>query len=260
MKILPILLYHLIGPDRPGIYPALTVDPGRFQKQMRWLKRNGYTTVRTNDWMAWRLEGKPLPSRPVLVTFDDAYADLVEYAFPVLQEIGFTAIVFVVTGEIGGYNSWDQKNGSAAIPCMSAEQIRRWSGEGIEFGAHSRTHTDLTILAGVEVEEEIEGSGRHLAEILGTIPLSFAYPSGEYNDLVRNRVEKSFQLAFTCDEGLNGLGTHPYLLRRMMIQPRDSLLDFALRVKFGWNPIERLRVRIGLRTHIRGALRMLKGS
>ena len=258
--VLPVLMYHHVGPVQPGTYPALTVAPRRFQKQMRWLKRNGYTTICTGDWLAWCLEGKPLPPRPVLLTFDDAYADLMQYAFPVLQEIGFTAIVFVVTGEIGGHNSWDQKNGSAVLRCMSVDQIRHWSAKGIEFGAHTRTHSDLTTLPDAELEEEIEGSSRNLAEILGTTPLSFAYPSGEYNGLIRSRVEKSFQVAFTCDEGLNGLGTAPHLLRRTMIQPRDSLLGFALRIKFGSNPIESLRARLRLRTRLRGLFRMLEGS
>ena len=256
-KVLPILIYHRVGPVEPGTYPALTVDPERFKNQMLWLKRNGYTTIRTGDWLAWCFEGKPLPARPVLLTFDDAYADLVEFAFPVLQENAFTATVFVVTKEIGGHNSWDQENGSATIRCMSADHIRQWSGRGIEFGAHTRTHPDLTALSESELEEEIAGSGRDMGGILGTFPLSFAYPFGAYNDAVRSCTEKFFQLAFTCDEGVNGLGTPPHLLHRTMVQPGDSLLDLALRLRFGWNPILRLRARLRLRTRMLSAAQRL---
>ena len=259
-KVLPVLMYHHVGPVQPGAYPALTVAPERFEKQMSWLKRNGYTTIRTADWLAWCLEGKSLPPKPVLLTFDDAYADLVEYAFPVLRKHDFTATVFVVTGEIGGENSWDKKSGSAAIRCMNVDEIKRWSGEGIEFGAHTRTHLDLTTLSEHELEEEIAGSGRELAVILGKIPSSFAFPFGAYNSIVQERVKKSYQLAFTSDEGLNDLTTHPHSLRRIMIQTRHSLLDFALNVEHGFNPIERLRARIGLRTRMRKVLRTLQGS
>ena len=218
-KVLPVLMYHRVGPFRTGTYPAVTVGPGRFKKQIGWLKRKGYTTVGAGDWLAYCIEGKPLPERPVLLTFDDAYEDLNEYAFPVLKENGFTATVFVVTGEVSGHNSWDQKKGYAALRCMSADQIRHWSGQGIEFGAHSRTHADLTTLSAAGLDEEIAGSGSDLTEILGTAPLSFAYPFGNYNETVRSEVEKAFPLAFTCDRGLNGLGTEPHVLRRTMVEP-----------------------------------------
>lgn len=163
---------------------------------------------------------------------------------------GFTATVYVVTGEIGGRNSWDIAK-YAALRCMSAEQIRQWSADGIEFGAHSRTHPDLTTLGVAELEAEIAGSGRDLAGILGEFPGSFAYPYGNYNDAAKSSVEKAFQLAFTCEDGLNGPGTKPPLLLRTMVRPGDTLLEFSLRVRYGFNPVERWRARIRLRTRLR---------
>jgi peptidoglycan/xylan/chitin deacetylase (PgdA/CDA1 family)/glycosyltransferase involved in cell wall biosynthesis len=258
-KTLPVLMYHRVGPDLPGTYRELTVSPGRFKEHMEWLKRNGYSTVGTGDWLAWRREGNPLPQKPVLLTFDDAYEALVEHAFPVLKEYGFTGTVFVVTGEIGGENTWDRNEGSAPIKCMSGEQIRHWSAEGIEFGAHTRTHADLTTLSGSGLEMEVAKSRDDLAAILGAAPLSFAYPFGHYNDAARCCAEKVFQLAFTCDEGLNAPCAGPALMRRTMVKPRDSRLDFALRVRFGYSPVERLRNRVRLRSRLRDALRMFKG-
>jgi peptidoglycan/xylan/chitin deacetylase (PgdA/CDA1 family)/GT2 family glycosyltransferase len=258
-KLLPVLMYHRIGPDQAGTYPSLTVNPGRFRKQMEWLKKNNYSTIGAGDWLAYCQGGKPLPQKPVLLTFDDAYEDLTEYAFPVLREYGFTAAVFVVTGEIGGDNSWDRNNGSSSIRCMSAQQIRHWSTQGIEFGAHTWTHADLTTLSGSELESEIAGSGDDLAEVLGAAPLSFAYPFGYYNEAALSCAENVFRLAFTCDEGLNTLGTGPCLLRRTMVKPQDTLIDFGLRVRFGFNPIERIRDKVRLRSRLRGMLGMLKG-
>ena len=258
-KVLSVLMYHRVGPALPGTYPELTVAPGQFQKQMEWLKCNGYKTISTGDWIAYCNEGRPLPPKPVLLTFDDAYEALVEYAFPVLRENGFTAVAFVVTGEIGGDNSWDRNNGSTSIKCMSAQQIRHWSAQGIEFGAHTRTHADLTTLSGGELELEVAGSGDDLAVILGAAPLSFAYPFGYYNAAVRGSVEKAFQLAFTCNWGLNVRGTGSCQLRRSMVQPGDSLLEFGMRVRLGSNPIERLRKIVRLRSRLRGMLRMFKG-
>jgi peptidoglycan/xylan/chitin deacetylase (PgdA/CDA1 family) len=258
-KTLPVLLYHRVGPVKLGAHSELTVDPGKFERQVRWLKRNDYRTIHTGDWLDWCLKGKPLPPKPVLLTFDDAYADLAVYAFPVLRKYGLTASVFVATGQIGGYNEWDQKDGLPRFPCMNAEQIGHWSRRGMEFGAHSRSHADLTTLSEAALEEEVSGSGRDLAGILDTKPLAFAYPYGGYNETVRRSVAKAFEFAATCDEGVNGLGTEPLLIRRTMVQRGDSILDFAFRVRFGYSPLERLRARVRLRSRLRGMLRIREG-
>ena len=257
---LPVLMYHRVGPPLPGSYPALTVSPERFRMQMDWLKRNGYTTIGAADWLGYCLEGKPLPDKPVMLTFDDAYQDLVEYAFPVLGEKAFTGTAFVVTNEVGGCNSWDEKETGAKLRCMDAEQIRHWSEQGMEFGAHSRTHADLTALSGPGLEDEIAGSGRDLAEITGGYPLSFAYPFGYYNEAVARETGKAFKLAFTCDQGLNTLGTNRVSLRRTMVQPRDTLLEFSLRVRFGFSQIERFRESVRPGRRLKGVLGMLRGS
>jgi len=241
---LPVLLYHHVGPPRPGTYPELTISPEKFERQIRWLARHGYVGVPPSTWLAWCREGRALPVRPVLLTFDDAYADLTEHALPVLRRYGFSAAVFVVTGQIGGTNAWDEKLGSATHRLMTAEQIRYWAGQGIEFGAHSRSHADLRALHGSDLTEEVTGSGRDLAELLGTRVLSFAYPYGTHNVAVRKQVGSSFALAFGIEEGLNCLQTDLYLLRRTMVQPDDSLSDFACRVRLGWSPVQRFRARV----------------
>lgn len=251
---LPVLLYHHVGPDRPGTYPGLTVSPRRFENQVQWLKRRGYVGIRPSDWLAWCREGKPLPKKPVLLTFDDAYADIAEYALPLLKKYGFGAGVFVVTEQIGGTNAWDEKTGSATLRCMTAEQIREWAAQGVEFGAHSRTHPDFSALNDGDLQSEIAGSGQALSGILGTPVISFAYPFGVYSDIAKKHAQEVFGLAFACEEGLNGLSTDPYLLRRVMVEPNDTLADLAFYVTLGWNPIKRLRARLRLRTRLTQAL------
>ena len=81
---LPVLMYHHVGPPRAGACPSLTVTAERFERQVSWLARKGYVGIRPTDWLA-RRAGWPLPSKPVLLTFDDGYADIVEHALPVLE-------------------------------------------------------------------------------------------------------------------------------------------------------------------------------
>lgn len=261
-KRLPVLLYHHVGPQRPGTPPDLTVSPQKFAQQVQWLARRGYQGIRPADWLRWYREGKGLPDKPVLLTLDDGYADLVDYALPILRRYGFGAAVYIVTGQLGGTNAWDEAKGSGTHRLMTAEQIRYWATQGIEFGAHSRTHADLTSLTSGELREEVLGSGSDLADLLGSRVVSFAYPYGFHNRAVDNCVRGAFDLAFLADdkaEGLNYLLTDPFQMRRTMVQPNDSLLDLELRARWGRNPILEFRAKLRLRTRLKSALRFIFG-
>jgi peptidoglycan/xylan/chitin deacetylase (PgdA/CDA1 family) len=242
----PALLYHHVGqPSSQAIGAGLSIPVEKFERQMRWLSRGGYVSIRPADWLAWRQEGRPLPCKPVLLTFDDGYADFPENVLPTLQRLGFRATIFAIAGR----EAWQ------GMPLMSPAQIRACCAQGIEFGAHTRTHSDLTALTTAQVREEVVGSQEDLAAIVGKRVSSFAYPFGFFNEAVRDVVRQSCDLAFTCEEGLNDAGTDPFRLHRSMVQPGDLMTDFACRVRLGWSPITALRARLRIRSRIRELLR-----
>lgn len=230
---LPVLLYHSVGPALGGTHPELTVPPKRFERQMLWLANRGFRGIRPSDWFEWCRERRSLPAKPILITFDDGYADICEYALPVLRQHGFAAAVYIVTGEIGGTNSWDLHKTAARHDLMTADEIRIWAADGIEFGVHGRTHAKLTALSQAALDFEVHQGADELASLLGSRPISFAYPYGDANDLVRKCVCGVFDAAFSTEEGLNDLQTDPYALKRTMVLPTDSMLNFASRVRFG---------------------------
>jgi peptidoglycan/xylan/chitin deacetylase (PgdA/CDA1 family)/glycosyltransferase involved in cell wall biosynthesis len=251
---LPVLLYHHVGPPQPETFPSLTVTPAHFERQVRWLARRGFQGIRPADWLRWRSEGKGLPEKPLLFTFDDGYADLAEYALPVLRRYGFGAAVYIVTGQLGGTNAWDEAQGSAAHRLMTAEQIRYWSERGIEFGAHTRTHADLTKLPPDQLGNEVTGSADDLENILDTRVASFAYPYGSHSPQVVECVCETFDSAFGIDpqeQGINHLLTDPYMLRRTMVQPGDSVIDIVFRAHWGHSPLQSLRARLRLRSRLK---------
>jgi peptidoglycan/xylan/chitin deacetylase (PgdA/CDA1 family) len=236
-----VLLYPHIGPTHPDPSPALTLSPEKFERQVHWLARRGYVGIRPSDWLAWQRDGTPLPAKPVLLTFDEASADLADYAFPVLQRYGFGAAVFVVTSQVGGTQVGAEARGAGPQRVMTAEHLRAWAARGMEFGVHRRTQTDLTTLAGEQLRAEIAGSARELAEMLQRRVISFAYPHGVYSEAVRECVQTTFALAFTSEEGVNDLATDAYRLRRTRVEPGDGLVDLACRVHLGWSPVRQLR-------------------
>jgi peptidoglycan/xylan/chitin deacetylase (PgdA/CDA1 family) len=240
---LPVFMYHHIGENPRVCVSGLSIPADVFERQIRWLARHGYTTIRVTDWAAWIREGKPLPEKPLLLTFDDAYADTARYALPVLQRYGFSGVVFVVTSLIGQTNAWDEAVGRPSLRIMTAEEIRHWARHGMEFGAHTRTHPDLTQVSPQQLEEEIAGSSADLGELLQARVTSFAYPYGFFNAAVQQAVSKVFDLSFTTEEGLNTLGTDPHGQFRVPVWPKDPLVKLGWRARLGYDPVLRLRTR-----------------
>ncbi len=256
---LPVLAYHHVGPRRLEPSTAFTVTTQQFARQMEWLARHGYVGIRPGDWLGWRREGKMLPERPVLITFDDGYADVVQHALPVLRRLAFGAAMYVVTGRLGASKNWGETWGPQMSRLMSVAQVEELAREGVvEFGAHSRTHPDLTTLADAQLREEVEGSADDLSGIVGRRPLSFAYPYGAYNASVRECVARSYELGLSCDTGLNTLASDAHLMRRAEVMSGDRMREFAWKVRLGEVPLARVRMRLRLRTRAIASLRRLR--
>ena len=246
---IPVLMYHHVGRPLENFDPDLTVSTQQFETHIRFLARRGYFGIRISDWLAWIQEAKPLPARPMLLTFDDAFEDLKDSVFPVLERYGFGGLVFVATNCVGKTNRWDEPRGFTLRACLTAEQIQYWSAKGIDFGAHSRNHPDLTTLSESEVRDELAGSRADLEEIVGAPVISFAYPFGHYDDAAARCAQEQFALSFTTDDGLNNLRTDRSRLHRNMVYAWDTPLDLEFLVRLGWNPLRSLN--LGIRNRLR---------
>lgn len=232
-RSVPILTYHNVGPARPGVNPLLTVSPERFSEQLSWLARHSYSSITTSDWISLSTEGRSIPNKSILITFDDGYEDIERYALPVLSRYGFKAVVYVVTGLIGKKNEWDMRAGWGELRLMKEDQIIEWATKGIEFGSHTRNHPDLRTLTQTELEDELLGSAADLQKILGRAPTSFAYPFGHFNQTVRDCVAQVYQTAVTVVEAISSAKDDPILLPRLWTRPDEGLSAFGHRVKYG---------------------------
>lgn len=228
---LPVLCYHHVGTKLPGSWPVFTVPPATFERQIDWLADHGFTGIHAADWLAWMSEGSPLPEKPVLVTFDDGYADLVDKALPVLEARGFKATMFIVSQRIGDASTWDLPLGYPHRPLMTAKEICEASSRGIEIGAHTRTHPDLRILSATELKDEFEVCRRELSELTGSAVNILAYPFGFSNEQVRRCAGEIYELSFGCRPGINNWRSDSGQLRRMFVYP--NRFNFAMQVKYG---------------------------
>jgi peptidoglycan/xylan/chitin deacetylase (PgdA/CDA1 family)/GT2 family glycosyltransferase len=246
---LPILMYHNIGPLRDGFDEFLTISPAMFERHLRWLVRNGYTTIHIPDWIAYLRDGKPLPKKPVLLTFDDGYRDTAEFGFPLLQKYGCKGTLFLVTGQIGKTNAWDLPIGVSEQPLMNTEEIQYWSARGIEIGSHTNTHPDLRSTTAEQILSEMRQSKECLEALLGAPVTALAYPYGYLNDQAADLARELFGAAVTCDFGLNRLTTDPLKLRRATVVPRYTWFDMPSYVRLGCNVFLVVKIRVSLEIH-----------
>ncbi|MGE5263458.1 MAG: glycosyltransferase, partial [Acidobacteriota bacterium] len=139
----PVLMYHAFG--SAGEAPSRYIMPARrFAMQMSWLKRMGYHVLGLEEFLRYRREHRLPPARSVVITIDDGYMDTRSVAYPILRRLNFPATVFLVTGKIGEVNDWDGQSELARRPLLSWSSMHEMLQGGIQFGAHTRTHPDLT--------------------------------------------------------------------------------------------------------------------
>jgi GT2 family glycosyltransferase/peptidoglycan/xylan/chitin deacetylase (PgdA/CDA1 family) len=258
---LPALLYHRVGPGLAGLHPSLSIEPAAFERQIDWLARRGFTAIRAQDWIGWRQGRGELAHRPILITFDDAYAEIGEHALPVLRRHGFGALVFAVSGMLGAPNQWDSHAPGQELPrLMGAEELRTWAADGIEFGAHGRTHRELTRLPPDELAAEVRGARDDLEEVLDRPVTSFAYPFDRHDEAARELVAATYELAFTARVGLNGLATPADLQRRTSPSPADTVVDIEWRALTGAPLLPRARDALRVRSRAAALGRSVRGS
>ncbi len=215
----PILTYHYIqvNPDpRDLLGFALSVTPTDFAAQMDWLASNGFHPVTPADVYAYLSGTRGLPTRPVILSFDDGYADFYDTALPILRAHDFTAVAYIVSGFIGrpGY--------------MTAAQIGEVDRIGIEIGSHTVDHANLARSAPGNVNFELVASKQTLEQLLGHPVLSFCYPSGQFNSSVAAAVQAAgYNNATTTAFGYVHYLFDRYRWSRLRISGGENLSTFA---------------------------------
>lgn len=201
----PILMFHSISVAQPHARtPSLYLSPRRFRSYLAHISRLGFRGVSMSE--ATRhldATGTKRPEKVVCLTFDDGFADNAEAALPILRDFGFTATCYVTSGLLGSYNAWDSELLRVRTRMMSRAQVREWHDAGMEVGAHTRTHCDLTSCADArEQKEEIDGSKAELEDVIGSSVSHFSYPFGRYDaSAVATVRDAGFSTAVTTREG-----------------------------------------------------------
>ena len=178
----PILAYHSVadtGPEEDEPVPGLRRV---FPAADAHLRRHGFDSISLQEWADSIAAKRPIPGRPVIITFDDGYSDFLWNAWPVLDRADFSATVFVVTDHVGGRPEIGWGLGDAEFPhLMSWEDLSALRDRGVDIQSHTASHRDLLKLTEEQILHEGLEARRKLREQLGIEASSIAFPYGRSN-------------------------------------------------------------------------------
>jgi peptidoglycan/xylan/chitin deacetylase (PgdA/CDA1 family) len=208
----PVLTYHSI--DTTG--SVISVGPDVFRAQMKSLSKRGFTGIRADQLIAAWNGTAELPARPVVLTFDDGFANFGEVVVPSLVELGFRATVYVIADLANKTNDWrGQPAHIPRLPLLSWDAIASIAAAGFEIGGHTATHPDLRFVSGAALEHEIGASKRTIAERAGASVTTFAYPYGSISREAHDIARRNYGAAFGTVLGTARLNQDRYQLPRI---------------------------------------------
>ena len=212
----PVLMYHVIAratSSTPLAY--LWVAPSVFAAQMRWLDRHHYHVVTLQEvYDYWH--GAPLPSRPIVVSFDDGFRNHVTEAMPILDRHGWGGTLNLA---LSHYHQpgWG----------LGPKAIHRLLGHDWELDSHTMTHLALPGLSASALAYQVSHS-RSVLRRLFHVPVDFfCYPAGAYDSRVIAAVRAAgYQAATSTEDGL-ARWNDPWTLDRVRINNGDGVTGLA---------------------------------
>ncbi len=227
----PILMYHHVSdaPSPNALIESLTVTPIMFKQQLDYLQQQDYHTITFNQLFDALYFGAPLPSRPIILTFDDGYADVYHFALPLLQQHHFTATFYIISGKVGwqGYMEWG-----------NLQDLLR---KGMQIVSHTVHHVDVGVAyldSPALAQAELQQSKAKLEKQLGVVIQQFCYPSGEpfrsesvtlQQDIVALLWQDGY-IGATTDPGRTGIDQNsqtPFDLLRIRVDGRETFDEFV---------------------------------
>jgi peptidoglycan/xylan/chitin deacetylase (PgdA/CDA1 family) len=211
------LMYHYVSwlpamDANMDLRKDLTVSPTDFEAMLKYLRDNGYHSITAKD-LWWSLDQTaPLPAKPVMLTFDDGYADAYGVVLPLLKAYGMTGVFFVTVNLVDkpGY--------------ISRAELKALADEGMDIESHAMDHVPMSTKSLAEQSYQMCRSRDFLNLWTGTDVRHFAYPSGDYNDQSGVALQKcgylsAYKKAGGATQSSNGM----YILQRSRVRGQQGL-------------------------------------
>lgn len=204
----PILIYHYVEyvkDEKDTIRRSLNITPYTFEKQLQALLDNSYTFIFVDE-LADYLDGKAsLPTKPIILTFDDGYGDFFTDVLPLLKKHNVKATIYVVSGFLDKLNS------------MTSKEIQELADSNlVEVAAHTVHHKNLKYTPITAAEKEIIDSKSQLEKLIGKSVNNFAYPYGGFTEEIIELLKTAgYRTAATEKDGSYQSDNNRYALFRL---------------------------------------------
>lgn len=200
----PCLMYHSLSKEaEKNIYTVLLND---FRTQMEFLTSQGYQAITVVDYLNINHQSD-VPSRYVLITFDDGTKSDYDLALPILKKNNYKATFFIIAGRIGqpGRLSW--------------EQLNEMKSAGMSIQSHTFSHRVLSDLSPEEIHYELSESKKILEDRLETGVSHLSLPMGVANDAVKAAARQiGYKAIWTSRFGINRVGDDLLSLGRIVVR------------------------------------------
>ena len=210
-------MYHRF--DEPN-YPSTNITLEQFQSHLEEFKTQDYNVLPLEFIVDSIITETPLPNNTIAISIDDGHKSILKKAWPLIKKYGYPITIFISTephdANFSNYLSWDE--------------IRFLKKEGVDIGAHTRTHPHLHNLNSEKIKNEIEYANKRFLKELGEVPKLFAYPFGEANQKVIEIIKDyGFKASFGQHSGVMNETSDFNYLPRFSLNERYGDID---RVKF----------------------------
>lgn len=224
-KEIPVLCYHNIRAIKPNASQTVktyTVTPKTFAEQMKALADEGFQTISPDQLYDYLVNNKPLPHKPILITFDDTHEEHYTVAVTEMNKYNFKGTFFIMTVSINrpGY--------------MTEEQIKKLSETGHHIGSHTWDHHPVTKYTAKDWEQQLIQPQKKLETITGKPVRYFSYPFGSWNSLAIKKLKsENYKLAFILSTKKDSI--EPQFTVRRLIVPSSwssSVMLQAIKSRF----------------------------
>lgn len=226
----PIIMYHSILKD-PARSNKYTITPAVLEEDLKYIKANGYETITISDLISYVYADKPLPPKPIILTFDDGHYNNYGYLYPLLEKYDMKVVISIVGSYTDKFSETNEANLNYSY--LRWKDINELISSGrIEFQNHTyNLHDNTHGRIGAKkkkgesddeykkiLEEDINKLQNEFKENTGYVPTCFTYPFGSISnsslDIIK---ELGFKASLSCEEGINKITKNPnslYLLKR----------------------------------------------
>ena len=213
---LPIVMYHAVNKKNNGTYSLL---PSQLEKDLIYIRESGFTTILVQDLLDFQEKGKPLPAKPIMLTFDDAALSLYLYGWPLLKQYDMKFIIAAVgyftdenydengklISDMRSHMNWEQlkecyDSGLAEIQNHSYDMHRNGRGrQGMKRKKNESYESYRELIAG-----DVGRMSSRIREKIGFECTAVAYPFGAFTNCLPGILkEEGYKAAFICYEKIN---------------------------------------------------------